>query len=46
MALDEKTHKIYLATATFGAAPAPSADNPHPRRSIEPNSFKVLIVSP
>jgi hypothetical protein len=46
MALDEKTHKIYLATATFGSPPAPTADNPHPRRSIQPNSFKLIVVSP
>jgi len=45
MALDEKTHKIYLATATFGAAPPPTATNAHPRRSIEPGSFKLLVVS-
>jgi DNA-binding beta-propeller fold protein YncE len=45
MALDAKTHKIYLPTATFGAAPAPTAANPHPRRSIEPGSFKLLVVS-
>jgi len=28
MALDEKTHKIYLATASFGPTPAASAANP------------------
>lgn len=46
IALDEKTHKIYLATASFGAAPAASAANPHPRRSIQPGSFKLIVVSP
>jgi len=45
MALDEKTHKIYLATASFGPAPAASAANPHPRRSIQPGTFKLLIAS-
>lgn len=45
MALDSKTHKIYLATASFGAAPEPSAANPHPRRSIQPGTFKLLVVS-
>jgi DNA-binding beta-propeller fold protein YncE len=44
MALDTKTHRVYLATATFGAAPAATAANPHPRPSIEPGSFKVLVV--
>jgi len=43
MALDEKTHNVYLVTAKFGAPPAPTADNPHPRRSILPDSFVVLV---
>lgn len=46
MALDERTHKIYLSTASFGPAPAPSASNPHPRPSILPGSFKLLVVAP
>ncbi len=45
MALDTKTHKIYLATAAFGPAPAATADNPRPRPAIEPDSFKILILS-
>jgi hypothetical protein len=45
MALDSKTHNAYVVTANFGPAPAPSADNPHPRRTILPDSFVVLVVS-
>ena len=45
MALDTKTHTVYLAAATLGAAPAPTADRPHPRPSIVPDSFKILVVS-
>jgi DNA-binding beta-propeller fold protein YncE len=44
MALDTKTHNVYLVTAKFGPPPAPTADNPHPRRSIVPDSFVVLVV--
>jgi len=44
MALDSKTHKIYTVTANFGPPPAATADNPHPRRSIVPDSFVVLVV--
>jgi DNA-binding beta-propeller fold protein YncE len=44
MALDTSTHKIYLATASFGAAPQASANNPRPRRAIQPGSFKVLVL--
>ena len=44
MAIDEKTGKIYLATADFGPAPAATTDQPHPRPSLIPNSFVVLVV--
>jgi DNA-binding beta-propeller fold protein YncE len=43
MALDPKTHEVYLVTAEFGPPPAPTADNPHPRPSIKPDSFVVLV---
>lgn len=43
MALDPKTHEVYLVTADFGPPPAPTADNPHPRPTIVPNSFVVLV---
>ncbi len=45
MALDSKTHNVYLVTAKFGPPPVATADNPHPRRSILPDSFVVLVVS-
>jgi len=44
MALDEKTHNVYLVTAKFGPPAAPTPDNPHPRHSIQPDSFVVLVV--
>ncbi len=44
MALDSKTHNVYLVTAKFGPPPAATADNPHPRRAILPDSFVVLVV--
>jgi DNA-binding beta-propeller fold protein YncE len=31
MGLDTKTHKLFLDTADFSPAPAPTAKNPHPR---------------
>jgi hypothetical protein len=43
MALDEKTHNVFLVTAQFGPAPAPTADQPHPRPPILPSSFVVLV---
>jgi hypothetical protein len=44
MALDLKTHLIYLATAEFEAVPAPTKEQPHPRPSIVPGSFVVLVM--
>jgi DNA-binding beta-propeller fold protein YncE len=44
MALDLKQHKIYLVTAKFGPAPAATAEQPHPRPSILPGTFEVLVV--
>ena len=44
MALDKKTHNIFTVTAKFGPPPAATTDNPHPRRSIVPDSFVVLVV--
>jgi YVTN family beta-propeller protein len=44
MALDPRTHRIYLAAAQFAAAPAPSADQPHPRPAVVEGSFRVLVV--
>jgi YVTN family beta-propeller protein len=45
MTIDQKTHKVYLADAEFGPAPAASADNPRPRPKIAPGTFKLLVVS-
>ncbi|GAC1650004.1 MAG: hypothetical protein NVS4B3_08050 [Gemmatimonadaceae bacterium] len=46
LALDEQTHKIYLATADFSPPPAPTAAVPHPRPPMVPGSFQILIVAP
>lgn len=43
MGLDTRTHKIFLSTADFGPAPAPTADKPHPRRSAIRGTFHVLV---
>jgi YVTN family beta-propeller protein len=44
LALDPKSHKIYLVTAKFGAAPAPTAEQPRPRPVMVPGSFEVLVA--
>ena len=44
MALDGENHRVYTVTAKFGSPPAPTADNPHPRRTILPDTFVVLVL--
>jgi hypothetical protein len=44
MALDTKTHHIFLPAAKFGDAPAPTEKNPRPRPPVVPGSFELLEV--
>jgi YVTN family beta-propeller protein len=44
MAVDTKTHKIYMPAAQFGPAAAATPENPRPRPTMIPDSFVVLIV--
>ncbi|MDQ2972638.1 MAG: YncE family protein [Pseudomonadota bacterium] len=44
LALDPQSGHVYLSAARFGERPAPTADHPHPRPSIVPGSFTILVV--
>ena len=44
MALDPRTHRVYVPVAQYGAAPAPTAGNPRPRPPMVPGSFAVLVL--
>ena len=44
MALDSKTHNVYLVTAKLGPAPEATAQMPHPRPTVLPDSFEVIVV--
>jgi len=44
LALDRSTGRVYLPTAEFGPPPAPTADRPHPRPSVVPGTFAVLVA--
>jgi YVTN family beta-propeller protein len=44
MALDVSTGRVYLVTAQFGPAPAATEAMPHPRRSVVPDSFEIIVV--
>jgi DNA-binding beta-propeller fold protein YncE len=46
MALDPTTHYVYVVTADFGPAPAPTAQMPHPSHTILPGTFKLLVFGP
>jgi YVTN family beta-propeller protein len=43
MAIDTKSHKVYLPTAKFGETPAPTAAQPRPRAPMVPGSFMILV---
>ena len=44
LALNPKTHEVFVVTAKFGPAPPATAQNPRPRPSITPGSFVVLVL--
>jgi hypothetical protein len=46
LALDPKSHKIYMPGADFGPPPAPTPENPHPAppKIPVPGTFKLLIL--
>jgi YVTN family beta-propeller protein len=41
--LDENTHRLFVPSAAFGPAPAPSKDNPKSRPPVLPGTFNVLV---
>jgi YVTN family beta-propeller protein len=43
MGLDTKTHNIFVDTADFGAAPAPTAERLHPQPAPILGTFHVLV---
>ena len=44
MALDAKTHKLWLAAAEIKTEPAPAGAQGRPRRTVVPGTFALLIV--
>jgi DNA-binding beta-propeller fold protein YncE len=46
MALDLATHRIFLAAAKLGPPPPATDEQPHPRPSIVPGSFLILVAQP
>ena len=46
IAVNPRTHRIYLPVAEYEAAPAATTDNPHPRPAVKANSFMILEIEP
>jgi DNA-binding beta-propeller fold protein YncE len=44
MALDPSSGRVYLVTADFGPPPAATPEQPHPRPTMVPDTFTVLVV--
>ena len=42
IAIDPKSHHLFTCTADYGPVPAATTENPHPRPSIVPGTFRVL----
>jgi len=46
MALDPKTHKVFLAAAEYEPAPPPTPGQPRARAKMVPGSFTILVFAP
>ncbi|HUB85210.1 MAG TPA: hypothetical protein VL971_05910, partial [Rhizomicrobium sp.] len=44
MEVDPKTHTVYLVTADRAPPPPATPDNPHPRPTMVPGSFRLLVL--
>jgi hypothetical protein len=45
LAVDTKTHHIYLPSAEYEAAQAAASQNTRPRRTMKPDSFTLLDIA-
>lgn len=46
MAVDTKTHRLFLPTGDYGPAPPATPKNPHPWKPVIPGTFRVLVLEP
>ncbi len=44
IALSKTTHQLFLPAAEYGEKPKETTENPHPRPSIKPGSFTILVI--
>jgi YVTN family beta-propeller protein len=43
LAVDRKTHRVFISAASFGATPAATPATPRPRAAMIPGSFSLLV---
>jgi DNA-binding beta-propeller fold protein YncE len=46
LSLDTMTHRLFLPVAALGPPPPPTSAQPHPRPSIVPGTFAILVIAP
>ncbi len=46
MAVDPKTHRLFLPTGDYGPPPPATPENPHPWKPVIPGTFRVLVLEP
>jgi hypothetical protein len=46
MAVDTKTHRVFMPNADFGPPPPATPEKPNPRGPMIPGTFRVLVLEP
>ncbi len=46
MAVDPKTHRVFMPNADFGPPPPATPEKPNPRGAMIPGTFRVLVLEP
>ena len=46
MAVDTKTHRLFMPNADFGPPPPATPEKPNPRGAMIPGTFRVLVLEP
>ena len=44
MELDPKSHRLFVVSSVMTPAPAATADNPRPRPTVVPGSFRLIVL--
>lgn len=44
MELDPRSHRVFVVSSVMNPAPAATADNPRPRPTVVPGSFRLIVL--